>query len=60
MTVDGGVVEKLLLFLEELFFYFEQFFLEIAHRDLRRSVQKKIYTYICDSLNDMIYSLLFD
>ena len=41
MTMDGGVVEKLLLFLEELFFYFEQFFLEIAHRDLRRSVQKK-------------------
>ena len=61
MTVDGGGVEKLLLFLEELF-YFEQIFLEIAHRDLRRSVQKiYIYTYICDSLNDdMIYSLLFD
>ena len=57
MTVDGGVVKKL-LFLEELFLFRANFFSEIEHRDLRRSVQKKvILRYICDSLNDdMIYS----
>ena len=56
-----GCGGKITTILRRALFYFEQFFLEIAHRDLRRSVQKKIYTYICDSLNDdMIYSLLFD
>ena len=37
---------KITTILRRALFYFEQFFLEIAHRDLRRSVQKKIYLYL--------------
>ena len=36
-----GCGGKITTILRRALFYFEQFFLEIAHRDLRRSVQKK-------------------
>ena len=60
MTVDGGGVEKLLLFLEEIFL-FRAIFFRNSTQGFETISTKKIYTYICDSLNDdMIYSLLFD
>ena len=56
MTVDGGVVKKL-LFLEELFLYRANFFWNSTQGFETISTKKDIPTYICDSLNDDMIDL---